>query len=116
MRRKPDTLIPIERSILEAAAQLHRQGIEEFYGFQIAKEIGDQKGARLLTGYGTLYRALGRLQQLGILSSRWEEPLPAEQNRPRRRYYRLTGEGVPALSNPLPSNAPVDYVWRVSPS
>ena len=91
MKRKPGTLFPIECSIVEAARNLQQQGIEEFHGFQIAKEMGDRKGTRFLTGYGTLYRALARLQKLGILESHWEEPSP-DESRPRRRYYRLIGE------------------------
>ena len=94
MRRKPGTLIPIERSILAAAIQLRSQRTEEFHGFQIAKKIQDREGARLLTGHGTLYRALGRLEQQGFLSSQWEDPeVAAENNRPRRKLYKLTGEG-----------------------
>jgi hypothetical protein len=92
MRRKTGDLIPIERSIIEAAIQLREEGFVEFFGFQIAKKIKDQKGARLLTGYGTLYRALGRLEKMDILQSHWEELLPSDENRPRRRYYRLIGE------------------------
>jgi len=90
MRRKQGALVPFEQSIIRAAIQLRSQGVGEFHGFQIAKEIGDTRGTRFLTGYGTLYRALGRLEQMGLLKSRWEETLPAEQHRPRRRYYRLT--------------------------
>jgi len=90
MRRKLGTLIPLESFILETAGKLRQKGVEEFYGFQIAKEMKDCDGARL-TGYGTLYRALGRLEQMGFLSSWWEDPLvAAEQNRPRRRFYSLT--------------------------
>lgn len=101
MRRKEGDLIPIERSIIQAAFQLRREGIEEFHGVQIAMKIRDEKEARLLTGYGTLYRALSRLQQRGIVQSRWEELLPTDGNRPRHRYYRLTGEvEATILSNP----------------
>lgn len=42
---------------------------------------------------GTLYPALMRMERLGWLSGRWEEIDPAEEGRPRRRLYRLTGEG-----------------------
>ena len=95
MRRKAGTLIPIEQSILAAAAQLRGRGGEEFHGFRIAKEIKGQKDARLLTGHGTLYRALGRLEKQGYLSSRWEDPLiAADEGRPRRKLYKLTAEGV----------------------
>jgi hypothetical protein len=117
MRRKEGTLIPIEQSILEAAIQLRKQGAEEFHGFQIAKEIKDQKEARLLTGYGTLYRALDRLQQQGFLSSRWEDPISAaEQNRPRRKYYQLTTgveTKIPSSSS-VPVMTPNLLAWRES--
>lgn len=107
MRRKAGALIPIERSIILVACQLREEGVEEFHGFQIAKKIKDHEGARLLTGYGTLYRALGRLQQRGILQSRWEESLPTDENRPRRRYYRLIGEVEATVpSNPVPVSKP----------
>lgn len=42
---------------------------------------------------GTLYPALMRMERLGWLSARWEEIDPAEQGRPRRRLYRITGKG-----------------------
>ena len=97
MRRKKGQLIPIERSILTAAVQLRSQGVDEFHGFRLAKEIKDQEGARLLTAHGTLYRALGRLEQQGFLHSTWEDPMvAAEENRPRRKLYRLTGVPAPA--------------------
>ena len=104
MRRKNGALTPIECSILNAAAHLYQQG-GEFYGFQIAKEIEDQEGARRLTGLGTLYRALDRLQQQGLLSRRWEEPDIAEQeNRPRRRLYKVTGKAISVTSTSPPSS------------
>jgi DNA-binding PadR family transcriptional regulator len=53
----------------------------------------EQSGSRALTGHGTLYKALGRLEEFGLLSSRWEEAEAAE-GRPRRRLYELTGEGA----------------------
>ena len=117
MKRKPGTLLPIEVSILEAAAQLRQLGAGEFHGFQIAKKIKDQKEARLLTGYGTLYRALERLEKQGFLSSRWEDPLAAaEQNRPRRRLYKLTGVAATVPSHSAPDGALVALALRRSPS
>ncbi len=89
MRRKPDTLIPIEKSIIKAVEALQEQGIQEFHGFQISKVIEDKEGAHRLTGLGTLYRALSRLEKMGKLQSRWEEQVPANEHRPRRRYYRM---------------------------
>ncbi|MFD8529435.1 PadR family transcriptional regulator [Streptosporangium canum] len=43
----------------------------------------------------TVYRALDRLVEAGLVTRRWEE-LEPDQSGPRRRYYRLTGEGIPA--------------------
>ena len=107
MRRKRGALTPIEFSILNTAVNFYQQG-GEFYGFQIAKEIEDREGARRLTGLGTLYRALDRLQDQGFLNRRWEDPdIAARENRPRRRLYQVTGK---ALSLPLtltPNNIPL---------
>jgi len=99
MRRKAGVLLPIELSILEAAIDLRLGGSEEFHGFMIAAELAERKGARLLTAYGTLYKALSRMEKTGLLESRWEDPLIAETaNRPRRRLYRVTLVGQAALA------------------
>jgi len=99
MRRKEGALVPLEVSILEAALELRSRGINEAHGFLLAKHIRDGKGARRLTAYGTLYKALDRLERAGYLASRWEDPqLAADDGRPRRRHYRITmsGEGAHA--------------------
>ena len=122
MRRKPGTLLPIEQSILVSAMDLRRTGDEEFHGFRIAKEIKGQKDARLLTGHGTLYRALGRLEQQGYLGSRWEDPLfAAQENRPRRKLYKLTAAGMRAgalaistLAFGVDGDASVKPIWASS--
>ena len=94
VRRKPGALLPLELAICEAAAALRRRGADQFHGYQIAKAVGDAADARLLTAYGTLYRALGRLEKMGLLRSRWEDPrIPARENRPGRRLYTLTALG-----------------------
>jgi DNA-binding PadR family transcriptional regulator len=54
--------------------------------------------ARGLTAHGTLYKALDRMERMGLLESRWEDPeVAAAQGRPRRRLYRVTGQGERAL-------------------
>jgi DNA-binding PadR family transcriptional regulator len=98
MRRKAGTLVPLEIAICAAAARLKRRGESEFYGYEMAKRIAEDAEARLLTAYGTLYRALTRLESMGFLESRWEDPhIAARENRPGRRLYRLTGAGEEAL-------------------
>ena len=99
MRRKIGALVPFEVAILEASAELRRAGEAEVHGYELAKVVRDLRHARRLTAYGTLYRALTRLEREGYLASRWEDPLvAADAGRPRRRFYRLTLEGETALS------------------
>jgi DNA-binding PadR family transcriptional regulator len=99
MRRKAGSLVPLELAICSAAADLRRQGLDEFHGYLIAKEIKAHADNRLLTAYGTLYRALGRLESMGLLVSRWEDAMvAANENRPRRRFYSLTPAGDEAVA------------------
>ena len=92
-RRKPGTLLPLETEILDVALSLRHSGNASFHGFGLAQSMREQTGSRSLTGHGTLYKALGRLEEFGLLSSRWEDPAAAE-GRPRRRLYELTGQGA----------------------
>lgn len=95
MRRKPGALVPLEHAILGIAARLDGK----FHGYELAKSLAEGETQRALTAYGTLYRALGRLEALGLLSSEWEDPaIPARENRPGRRLYVLTPEGHRALA------------------
>ena len=59
---------------------------QEMYGLQICH------AAELPSG--TIHPILARLESCGWLESRWEDVDPAEQGRPRRRYYRLSTDGV----------------------
>jgi DNA-binding PadR family transcriptional regulator len=98
VRRKAGFLIPIEVSILEAALELRGAGQDEAHGYLLARRVKDVREADRLTAYGTLYKALTRLERAGFLASRWEDPLLAAADaRPRRRFYRLTLEGEGAL-------------------
>ena len=98
MRRRADTLIPIEVAVLEAALVLHRKGIDAFHGYSLAQTIKVEADRRSLTAYGTLYRALHRLKNAGLIEGFWEDPAEAErENRPRRRLYRVTAQAEPAL-------------------
>jgi PadR family transcriptional regulator, regulatory protein PadR len=99
MRRKPGTLLPLEVDILHAGLQLRRAGTPRFHGFQLAKQLADHPRPRALTAHGTLYKALQRLEDAGLLASQWEDPdAAAAQGRPRRRLYQVTGAGERALA------------------
>jgi len=86
-------------AICEAAVDLRERGEEAFHGYELAKTLARGADARLLTAHGTLYRALSRLEAMGLLESRWEDPaIPARENRPGRRLYTLTAAGETAAA------------------
>jgi DNA-binding PadR family transcriptional regulator len=106
VRRKPGALVDLEVAICRCAAAMRRRGATEFHGFELARQMADDEERRLLTAYGTLYRALARLEGMGLLRSRREDPeVAARENRPLRRLYTLTAEGETAASE-APAPAP----------
>jgi DNA-binding PadR family transcriptional regulator len=65
----------------------------ELYGLEIADRTN------LLPG--TTYPILMRLNSIGWVTDRWEEIDPHDEQRPRRRYYRLTEKGAVAAREAL---------------
>ena len=95
-RRRPGSLLPLEVSILTACLDAGETGA---HGFALAKAIAEAGDDRSLTATGTLYRALHRLDEAGLVESWWEDPNDAaDAGRPRRRSYRITGAGATALA------------------
>jgi DNA-binding PadR family transcriptional regulator len=105
MRRKPGSLLPVETALLGVLIGLpHREGI---HGYGIAQALQDRDGARRLTAHGTLYKALDRLEVGHLVESRWEDPDAATAGRrPRRRLYRITGDGQRAYDRARLETAP----------
>ncbi|MCY1141365.1 helix-turn-helix transcriptional regulator [Actinoplanes sp. Pm04-4] len=58
---------------------------DELHGWAIIKASS--------RGGPTVYKILERLEGMGWVTARWEERA-SEPNRPRRRYYKLTGDGA----------------------
>lgn len=118
MRRKAGTLVPLEVDILDASIALRARGMHEAHGFLLARAMGDGAEAKRLTSYGTLYKALDRLERGGYLESRWEDPdYAAEAARPRRRFYRITAAGEAALADArVAADADAKAAVRPSPS
>ena len=74
--------------VLHAIACGHR------YGFDIMDATGIPDG--------TVYPALRRLERAGLLDAHWEDARAAAAlNRPARKYYRLSSEGVAAYETAL---------------
>jgi DNA-binding PadR family transcriptional regulator len=94
-------LVALEVDILGAGMEL--QATEgDFYGFALAKHIAERSDAAALTAHGTLYKALARLTDAGLLETTWEDAeLGEAEGRPRRRLYRITGAGELAYQREL---------------
>jgi len=77
-----------------AVSVLHAVASGSRFGFDIMAATG-------LTS-GTVYPTLDKLEQLGFLSSRWEDETAAHrEGRPARRYFQLTTTGAVALESSL---------------
>lgn len=64
-------------------------------GYQYGFDIMDITGLPS----GTVYPALRRLEQAGLIDSKWEKPAIAQrEQRPPRKYYELMPDGKDALA------------------
>jgi DNA-binding PadR family transcriptional regulator len=68
---------------------------EPMHGYGIIKAVEEMSGGRVRLRAGTLYGALERLQDDGLVEFAGEEP---SGGGPPRRNYRLTPAGSEALS------------------
>lgn len=89
-RRNRLQYMPADHRVLGAIARLQRQGAADITEFVISQEIEQATGKRI--GYGTLYRALSRLEGRGALIGRWEHPEKADTV-PQRKFYSLAQGG-----------------------
>ena len=64
---------------------------ERAYGVPIAQEIREQSGRGVVVG--SVYAALDRLSEKGLVSSELGEPTPERGGR-AKRYFRLTTKGL----------------------
>ena len=67
---------------------------EEKYGYQLICQLSEDSGGMFLLKEGTLYPILYRLEEDGLVVSRWSEPKGREVS---RKYYRITEEGRETL-------------------
>jgi DNA-binding PadR family transcriptional regulator len=86
----PATLTPLSYQILLALAAGDR------HGYLIRKAIEQQTDGAMRLGPGSLYAAIRRLEDDGLIQeSPWRPHDDLDD--PRRRYYRLTSRGRGAL-------------------
>jgi DNA-binding PadR family transcriptional regulator len=83
-------LSPVTYQILLALAPRDR------HGYLIRRAVEEQTGGALKLGAGTLYAAIRRLEDEGLIEeSPWRPDADLDDR--RRRYYRLTSDGRAAL-------------------
>lgn len=68
---------------------------KEKYGYQLICELKEKSGGMFLLKEGTLYPILYRMEDDGLVVSRWSEPKGKEVS---KKYYRLAEEGKDTLA------------------
>lgn len=86
-----DVLSQLRRGALEYCV-LGLLSREERYGFDLVRTLGALDG--MVTGEGTLYPLLSRLQKAGRVGSVWRD---SDAGGPPRKYYAITAAGRRAL-------------------
>ncbi len=64
------------------------------HGYELIQRMGEVPLPGPLPDTGAVYRALRRMEQEGLVASRWAET----QRGPRRKVYRITAEGRKRLA------------------
>ena len=67
---------------------------KDMYGYEIAQQINFQSNQLYEIGEGTLYSALKRMQNKGLLESYWGDA----ESGGRRKYYHITDKGMKELA------------------
>jgi PadR family transcriptional regulator, regulatory protein PadR len=87
---------------------------EESYGYAILKRVGELSDGQLQWTDGMLYPVLHRLERQGHIEGRWGS---SETGR-RRKYYRITGQGMEELTTQREQWQAVDAalrsIWRAA--
>lgn len=79
--------VPIYQILLSLSDQV-------LHGYAILKDIRERTGNEVILAAGTLYAAIGRLEEQGWIEE--AEGPPGVGDDPRRRYYRITADGLAA--------------------
>lgn len=90
----PGDLLPLTSAALNVLLAL---ADGERHGYGIMLEVRERTAGRVRLGPGTLYGAIKRLKDGGVIAESGERPDPGADDE-RRRYYRLTGFGGRVLA------------------
>ena len=87
-----ERFLPLTPVVLEIALSL---AAGERHGYEIMQDVERRTDGAIVLHPGTLYRALGRLLDQGLIEELDERPAGGSDDE-RRRYYRLTPLGQAA--------------------
>jgi PadR family transcriptional regulator, regulatory protein PadR len=113
MPELPRTLIAASSRPLVLAILAERK---ESYGYEIIQEVKRLSGGVMEWQDGMLYPVLHRLEEEGLIVSRWG----VAENGRQRKYYQLHQEGRNALKTEMTQWLQVHQtlmnVWKADPS
>jgi DNA-binding PadR family transcriptional regulator len=88
-RFDPEPLLPLPHVQFEILVCLAEH---EQHGYSIKREIAARTGGRIDLGPGSLYGAIKKLTEAGLIEESDRRP-ESHLDDERRRYYRLTADG-----------------------
>jgi DNA-binding PadR family transcriptional regulator len=92
--KPPESFLPLTPAVFHILLTL---ADGEAHGYAMMQEVGRRSGGSVRLGPGTLYGAISRLLEDGVIEESEERPDP-EMDDTRRRYYRLTKLGGRVLA------------------
>jgi DNA-binding PadR family transcriptional regulator len=98
-----ERFLPLTPVVFEIALSL---AAGERHGYEIMQDVERRTEGTIVLHPGTLYRALGRLLDQGLIEELDERPSGGVDDE-RRRYYRLTPAGRRIAS------AEAERLWRL---
>lgn len=82
----PDSLLPLPAAVFHILIALADR---DRHGYSIMQEVSARTGGQVRLSAGTLYSAIRRMLEQGLIEELAESPDPTSTDE-RRRYYRLT--------------------------
>lgn len=94
MQREPREMLPLTVPVFYALLAL---ADADRHGYAIITEVEERTGGDVRLRTGTLYTAIRRMLDQGLIEETHERPDP-EVDDERRRYYRITDTGRAVLA------------------
>src|SRR5215472_10731109 len=85
----PDSLLPLQPAVFHILVALADR---DRHGYSIMQDVAARTDGRVRLSAGTLYSAIRRMLELGLIEELRDSPDPSSEDE-RRRYYRLTQLG-----------------------